>query len=205
MGNALQMSDRYIGQLAGKIEILNHKLEVMSANGEGGSKAFKEYAKQLEQLTMQQEAVQIIQDSLTNLFSATKDQMSNFADFIKSWAQSVMQAFQRMVAELLAKKVLWMIIKAITKVPIGGGGMGDALPFQLSPGGGAMAAKGGIVPKGFPRDTYPAMLSSDETVVPAGKIYDKSGKQDNGRVEFVIKEDRLSGILKKGNARKSLI
>lgn len=40
-------------------------------------------------------------------------------------------------------------------------------------------AMGGIVPQGFPNDTYPAMLSSGETVVPAPKSLSANmGKQD---------------------------
>ena len=66
-------------------------------------------------------------------------------------------------------------------------------------------ANGGVVPGGFPGDTYPALLSSGETVLPkrlSGMAM--QGSMQFAPVELVIKENSLVGILKKANTRKSL-
>jgi hypothetical protein len=67
-------------------------------------------------------------------------------------------------------------------------------------------AEGGLVPKGYPNDTYPALLTSGETIVPPGKLAETSLKDpiDFEPVEFVIKDNQLVGILKKANTKKSL-
>jgi TP901 family phage tail tape measure protein len=67
-------------------------------------------------------------------------------------------------------------------------------------------AEGGTVPSGFPNDTYPALLTSGETVIP-NKFNPSDftrGKIDFEPVEFVIKENQLVGILRKANTRKQL-
>lgn len=49
----------------------------------------------------------------------------------------------------------------------GGGGVGD---FLSNPGKAFGFATGGIVPKGFPNDTFPARLTSGEMVIPPGDV-----------------------------------
>jgi len=55
-------------------------------------------------------------------------------------------------------------------------------------------AAGGIVPPGYPNDTYPALLTSGETVLPARKA-----KEDGmgGKVVFRIEGRELVGVLEK--------
>jgi TP901 family phage tail tape measure protein len=78
-------------------------------------------------------------------------------------------------------------------------------------------AKGGIVPSGYPNDSYPAMLTSGETVVPAKKLPDFGGRNnfDDSRIVDAIKnkqetqlnitENGLNVITKKGNMRNTYI
>lgn len=56
---------------------------------------------------------------------------------------------------------LWNLIQNSFDLSGGGGGL---LGGKIIPG---VLATGGIVPKGYPNDTYPALLTSGETVVPA--------------------------------------
>lgn len=42
-------------------------------------------------------------------------------------------------------------------------------PAEVVSNGGTPLATGGIIPPGYPNDTYPAMLTSGETVIPAGE------------------------------------
>jgi TP901 family phage tail tape measure protein len=66
-------------------------------------------------------------------------------------------------------------------------------------------ANGGVVPAGFPNDTYPALLSSKEVVVPPGKLPDALKGAGNGagggEVVFRIDGYELVGVLKKMNVK----
>jgi len=72
-------------------------------------------------------------------------------------------------------------------------------------------ATGGVVPSGFPNDTFPAMLTSGETVIPKGKSVNLSKLEKNdqvalleGEVIFEIGQDKLVGILKKAQKKSSI-
>lgn len=58
-------------------------------------------------------------------------------------------------------------------------------------------ADGGVVPAGYPNDTYPALLSSNETVVPAGKFPSFSSMNGDFEVKFEIDGYSLVAILNK--------
>lgn len=63
--------------------------------------------------------------------------------------------------------------------------------LSKGPGGSGSAqgmADGGIVPPGYPNDTYPAMLTSGETVTPPKKLPSMSNSEDG-----YIAETRISG------------
>ena len=65
--------------------------------------------------------------------------------------------------------------------------------------------QGGVVPSGYPNDSFPAMLTSGERVIPAAKALPASNFQQGGiqgEVVFIIKDDVLYGILEK-KSRKS--
>ena len=66
-------------------------------------------------------------------------------------------------------------------------------------------AEGGQVPAGYPNDTYPALLTSGETILPPHKLAEVSRNSDNGIVEFEIRGDVLVGILKKQNIKNKLV
>jgi hypothetical protein len=55
-------------------------------------------------------------------------------------------------------------------------------------------AKGGIVPEGYPNDTYPARLTSGEMVIPPGKLDSIIGKGEQ-EVVFRIEGTTLVGVL----------
>ena len=68
-------------------------------------------------------------------------------------------------------------------------------------------ANGGIVPDGYPNDTYPALLTSREMVIPPGKLDDLQNNSSNygGEVKFKIDGYNLAGVLQKQNRKKSLV
>lgn len=64
-------------------------------------------------------------------------------------------------------------------------------------------ASGGVVPQGYPNDTYPALLTSGETVVPPHKLKNYGG-DTGGEVKFRIEGNVLVGMLQKMNRKNNL-
>jgi prefoldin subunit 5 len=126
-----------------------------------------------------------IWDTVTNGFS---DLFS--ADFYKSLGQSIIDGFK----DLLAKLDPTGIVGSIG----GGGGGGGLLGGSIIPG---VLATGGVVPKGYPDDKYPAMLTSNEVVVPAQTtpnlfaLIDKLAKKDTG-AETSVSNEETNELLK---------
>lgn len=95
------------------------------------------------------------------------------------------------------------VVGALKKGDVGGvitqvlGGPGKALGF----------AEGGIVPSGFPNDTFPASLTSGELVIDRStvdrlnKFMDQGGAQNNQPIQIVLKvgESELSRVMYKLN------
>lgn len=69
---------------------------------------------------------------------------------------------------------------------------------------GAKMAKGGIVPGGYPNDTFSALLTSGEAVIPLDRIEKQSLSLGDAEVRFEIEGDRLVGILKKQMKKTSI-
>jgi len=69
--------------------------------------------------------------------------------------------------------------------------------------GAAMLADGGIVPGGYPNDTYPAMLTSGERVIPAKKLPDMQAQSINITVEGVTRGEDIYYIVKEVGRRQN--
>ena len=65
----------------------------------------------------------------------------------------------------------------------------------------AQMAQGGIVPPGYPHDTYPAMLSSGEAVFTSSQMRNLSNLLYGGRVIFEIEGTKLVGVLENQNRK----
>ena len=112
-----------------------------------------------EELQNQQVAVDILSSAFDTLFTSTEDGFKNMID-------SIISGLKRLVAELLARTAVLLILNAITG---GGASFGKILKTAASfifPGA-AKGAQGLTVPQGYPSDTFPALLSSGETVLTA--------------------------------------
>lgn len=57
-------------------------------------------------------------------------------------------------------------------------------------------ANGGVVPSGYPNDSYPAMLTSGETVIPPDKLGADFGRRAKQEVVFKIGHRELIAVLK---------
>jgi len=68
-------------------------------------------------------------------------------------------------------------------------------------------AQGGIVPPGYNNDTFPARLTSGETIIPLNRldsIVNKRSEPELQEVVFRIGQDELVGILRKANVKNNL-
>jgi len=71
--------------------------------------------------------------------------------------------------------------------------------LALGKAGAVGLESGGMVPGGYPNDSFPAMLSSHETVIPLEKLSQFQNGGD-GDVNFIIEGRQLEGVLQKQNA-----
>jgi len=121
-------------------------------------------------------------DVIAQSFTATGDVLKNFGKFF-------MDFIKQMVARLVAAAIAALALAvAISLIPGLGAGMeakmakGTAFMTKFKAGFGAISgfgaglASGGVIPGGYPNDTYPALLSSGERVLtPAQNSQYESG------------------------------
>jgi len=231
MAKATGHYDDKMNLLANTIDQMTSKLKRMSEQSQGSTEEFKNLALSVQHLKNQQVVLSTMTESLTNLFMIGKEGFEDFGEYIKAWAGTVLRAFQSILAEAVAKKIMSALFPAsaaltttTTSLAVAEAAkataMAAALPVTIMatnaarqlaiaeaaaaaawvpyPGniaaiagsitaavsamtaGAASAAaigavglkRGGVVPPGYPNDTYPAMLSSKEMVIPPGKLPD---------------------------------
>jgi hypothetical protein len=178
----------------------------------------------------------------------------NAGQAIKDFVQSILQSFEKMIAQSVTEKLIGNLLRSIkllntekaasNAVDAAGvatdvAGAGAAAAVTVAKSGEAVAgatasgakmpfpynliaiaagvaaviaalasvrkfAKGGVVPEGFPNDTYLARLTSGETIIPKG--INGMGNQTFSfePVELRIVDNTLTGFLKKANKKNSL-
>ena len=182
-----------------KMEELRETLKKMSDQGLGKEPLFKEYFKDLKQLEAATKIADILTQSFEDFFISIS---SGFEDFGKS----ILNMIRNLVAKLLAEFLVFQILKKLFSTAFNGMSFIQFLGAQNNievPGN----AKGGIVPPGYPNDTYLTRLSSAEAIIPLSKIrnYIKPVTAVEGKVRFEIEGDKLIGILEKQGYKNSVI
>jgi len=162
----------------------------------GQDKMLDNLIKQTKQLTIQQEIVDGLKESFTNFFTSIISGTESVGNAFKKMGQQIIQIFARMMAEMIATGIMKFIMNLI--VP----GSGLFIVGGLGIGEGVKGAKGGTVPSGFSNDTYPALLSSGEKILPAG--FNGSMMLELEPVSLSLKEYDLQGWIRKSGARKKL-
>ena len=272
MANAFKTASYSLELINTEIGILTQRMQELSrTEGGGQSSLYAQYADDINKLTRQADTIDLLTNSLQDLFSISEDGFKNFGEYIKEWALSVVSSIQRLIVAKLVEKVVGVLFPAknilqtsvatatlaTTNGILTGSEMaktgamvastaatqaasiaaadlaitsaaaaGALVPFPgnlisiptsvgaaiaaLAGGKAAVAAmgaiplaEGGIIPPGYKNDTFPAMLSSGEAVIPLDKL--NLQKEDSyGEVVFEIKGDRLVGILKKEMKKSSI-
>ncbi|MFW5916530.1 MAG: hypothetical protein ACOCTM_03555 [Bacteroidota bacterium] len=138
-----------------------------------------------------------ISDALNNSENALQGFWNFFKDFI-----------QGLITKLIAAAAAAAALAALLSLTTGGGsliGAGSATGFgeifkagfgQLS---GFSMQSGGVVPPGYPNDSYPAMLTSGETVTPPDKLPRQGGGE---KLTAEISDEGLKFILDRANRKQ---
>ena len=127
-------------------------------------------------------------------------------------------ATRQILAELMMQITVGLIRNAVLGILTGGAstvGGGFVPNFSVLTGGSGITrrdfsfqgfgmAEGGVVPSGFPNDTYPAMLTSGETVIPAPHPLNES-MSGGGKYELILKGRTLYALLQKEQNIKNQI
>lgn len=202
MDNALGSAATGSALLSQRIDDLNDKLKFLSENNQGATEEFKLLAEQMQNLTIAQTAIDMLAGAFNDLFQGILEGGKSMGDILKGILRNILSEILAVLARLIAMKIIMAIINP-AGAAASGIGLGNLLPSIALPGGGAFAAKGGIVPSGYPNDTFPAMLSSGEAIIPLDRLQSQPSILE-GEVTFEIEGDRLVGILKKQGKKNSL-
>lgn len=152
-------------------------------------------------------------NSISNALNSTENIFKAFGKFFANFIKG-------MIIKLVAATVAALaLVVVLSFIPGFGGvgafegikaatGFGSKFKAALGAVGGAGLADGGIVPPGFPNDSFNARLTSNEAVIPLDRLPQimgmRAGRGGDQRVEFILegrtlkatmdKENELSGI-----------
>lgn len=154
-----------------------------------------------------EENAQRIQNAMDQMAGAFADALgafikgeAKFGDVVKGLLTSIIKIVAGYLAESVAASFAGGASVGGPAAPITGAamaGMAVSLFGALVPA--VMMARGGIVPQGFPNDTYHAMLSSGETVLP--KPIPLAGANMMGELSAKIRGEDLYIILNKTTSK----
>ena len=144
----------------------------------------------------------VISDSLQSTEGVLKSFGSFFSDFIKG-----------MIFKLAAAAIsAFALAIALNALGIGAGGVFKGLTsvkdlFKAGFGSfaGVGMADGGVIPSGYPNDSYPAMLSSGETVTPPGKLKSQSVNVQVSVDDIILEGENLRILLNRANQTSKMI
>ena len=133
-------------------------LQGIDVTATSGEQARANIQAMTEELQNQQLEVDILASGFDALFSSVDGGF-------KAMVESIIGSIKRLIAELLARAAVLTILNILTG---GGAKFGSIIKTAASSMGITKMASGGVVPPGYPNDTFPAMLSSGEKVIPKG-------------------------------------
>jgi hypothetical protein len=169
---------------------------------------FKQLAQEMQMLTYAQEGVDLLSSAFNDLFQGIIDGSKNMGEILSSIFKQIVSQILQMIARLIAMKIVMAIIGGPLGAIGAGAGLGNMPAIAPLIGGGALAYRGGIVPPGYPNDSYPARLSSGEAIVPLDNINSLNLQPTTaileGEVRFEIEGETLVGILQKRTKKSNI-
>lgn len=150
--------------LSAHINEVEDALRYLSDQNRGSSKEFEILADRLFALKNAETVVDILSGAFDEFFDAVIDGSENLGEVMGQIFKNIMLDIIKMLAKLLIVKTIMAILfpeyqLAMTAISVG-------------PMLGTGMKEGGVVPQGFPNDTFPARLSSGEIVIPKDKYKD---------------------------------
>lgn len=172
-------------------------------NIEGMNKAMEESEKVVRKLMIAHVEGQLAMDVFAGMSGAIGDAFLESEDKLKAFGEFFGQFLKRMAAQLMGAAIAALALSAILSM-IGGGGIGGSILGKLGLGKGASFGEmfeagffkfagfqhGGTVPAGFPNDTFPAMLTTGETVLTPNQF---NNLRDNRPIKIGAKVIGLRG------------
>jgi hypothetical protein len=168
------------------------------ANVDIAIEGLEKMQKEFEKIQTKRDFLNGIQDSFTSFFSNIIGGTKSVAGAFKEMTNSILQSFAKMVGEMIAKKIMGLLLNLLSG-GIGGTAINAAKAVGLNMIG---FAQGGTVPPGYPNDSYPAALTSGERVIPAGSA--GGMKLELEPVRLTLSQYDLKGWIRKSNKQSNL-
>lgn len=151
-----------------------------------------------------------IEHSMQRVGEAIGEAIGEFAMGEKSFKESANDLLKTII-----KLIVGLLAQTVAQAFAGGASVGG--PFAAATGAAAAGAAaaafgsivpaamatGGTVPGGYQNDTYPALLSSGETVIPAPIPLAAGVGMQGGQVDFIIRGENLYGTWKKQQSKEN--
>ncbi len=178
-----------------EVELAQERMEKMLAAHEWSEeerfKIVEHWENKIADLRMKtaEEAIEATNTIAETMKEAADGTIKSYALMAASGGASIRdllsQTFRLVVGQLIQSIITKMPFPLNLALAAGAGTMAGALWNQI-PG----MADGGVVPPGYPNDTYLARLTSGETIIPASKGSQGGAMSDT---RFVIEDDVLVG------------
>jgi TP901 family phage tail tape measure protein len=189
----LEFYSNQMGDLESQMSLINEKIReherlaesfFNSGNFAGATaeiEAIKALILQYDALSRQMQIINATADMMATMIQAVGRAFVEGGSAMEDAMMSVLQIINRLLVALLIEAIVKMMDKSLdmTKNPIAGLALGVVLSsamiaaFSRSKSqaqSAAAMAEGGVIPAGYPNDTYPALLTSGETVFPPGEL-----------------------------------
>src|SRR6056297_125529 len=140
-------------------------------------------------------------NSITEALNNSKNVLQGFWQFFKDFIKGL-------ITKLVAAAAAAALLAALLAVTTGGGsligsaatGFGEIFKAGFGQLSGFGMQAGGVVPSGYPNDSYPAMLTSGETVTPPDKLPGSGKIEVTGRL--IGRGDDLEAIITEAQRKK---
>ena len=188
------------------------RLEFLSEQRKTQTEEFKTLSLQYQGLLIGEQIANRVSDAFGNMFDVITDGSLTSEERIKKLRETMRGAILQILRDIIVAITKAMVLETVLNIVFPGYSMASkgigSIISTIFGGGMPKApkfAQGGIVPPGYPGDSYPAMLTSGETVIPPHALESERFQPIlEGEVRFVIEQDKLVGILKKASKQNAL-